>query len=167
MTHADSALFPYAGTDGWSGTDTSQSAAANNREAAADKQAAVLELLEERKARGLTVVDVRNMLIGHHGTASRVLSVLHVGGRILRLKESRDGAKIYVLPKYQMTRAIEPYQSNAAKHRYKSMTDARSALERLRSAIPPSALFEYQLGWDAALSAALGEIQELIDTAVD
>lgn len=158
------ALFPYAGTDGHSGTETSKQAAEDHHETAGDKQNAVLNALAEKKARGLTVVDVRNTLIPHHGTASRVLSVLHVGGRILRLKERRDGSKVYVLPQYQMTRPIERYIATKSKHRRAALIDARSALERLRSTGTPSPLVEYQMGWDAACSAALADVQELLDT---
>lgn len=165
MTSNNEALLPFAGSDGWSGTETSQKAAESHLVTAADKQIATLNLLREKKARGVTVVDLRNTIIPHHGTASRVLSVLHVSGKILRLKESRDGAKVYVLPEYQMTRVVEPRLSNAAKHKRESLINARGALERLRNAQPPSPLFDYQLGWEAGVSAALGEVQELIDGA--
>lgn len=158
------ALFPYAGSDGFSGTDTSEQAAEDHHETAGDKQNAVLELLGERKARGLTVVDVRNILIKHHGTASRVLTVLHVGGKIIRLKESRDGAKVYVLPEYQMTRPIERYISTKSKHRTAALIDARGAIEGLRNAGTPSPLVEYQMGYDAGCSAALDRVQDLLDT---
>src|SRR5690606_32543084 len=108
--------------------------------------------------------DVRNTLIPHHGTASRVLSVLHIGGRIIRLKESRDGAKVYVLPEYQMTRPVERYASTRSKHRTAALTDARSALERLRNAGATSPLPEYQMGWQDGVSAALAQVQTLLDT---
>lgn len=158
------ALFPYDGTDGNSGTSTSLAAAEEHHATAGDKQNAVLELLEERGARGLTVVDVRNMVVTHHGTASRVLTVLHVGGKILRLKESRDGAKVYVLPKFQMTRPIERYVSTRTKHRNAALVDVRSAVERLRNLGSNSPLLEYQLGYDAALSSVLASIQHRLDT---
>lgn len=158
------ALFPYAdGTDGWSGTETSQRATERSLETAGDKQLAVLEALGEQGVRGLTVVDVRNTLIPHHGTASRVLSVLHISGRALRLKESRDGAKVYVLPEHQAGRTVEPYVSTRSKHRTKALTDARSTLERLRSAGSTSPLPEYQMGWEDGVSAALARVQDLLD----
>lgn len=164
MKPVSEALFPYDDTDGHSGTSTSLAAAEEHHDTAGDKQNAVLELLEERGARGLTVVDVRNMVVPHHGTASRVLTVLHVGGRILRLKEARDGAKVYVLPKYQMTRPIERYVSTRTKHRNAALVDVRSAVEGLRNLGSNSPLLEYQLGYDAALSSVLASIQHRLDT---
>jgi predicted nucleic acid-binding Zn ribbon protein len=45
---------------------------------------------------GLTWKELSEITGLHHGTASGVLSVLHKSGRIARLKESRDGCKVYV-----------------------------------------------------------------------
>lgn len=158
------ASLPYAGTDGYSGTDTSQKAAEDHRESAGERQRSVLAMLEERGARGVTVVDVRNTLIPHHGTASRVLTVLHIDGKILRLKESRDNAKIYVLPQYRMTRTVEVYRGTKAKHQYEALAEVRKALEGLRDRGAPSALPVYQLGWKDAIGAALADVYRYAET---
>ena len=157
----EEALFPYAGTDGHSGTDTSRAAADEHHATAGDRQAAVLMLMQTRGARGVTVVDIRNTLIPHHGTASRVLTVLHVGGKIERLKESRDGAKIYVLPSFRMGRVVEPYRKANVKYKHQALQDARSAVERLKSRGASAHSTEFSDGWSAALGAVLGEIYKL------
>jgi predicted nucleic acid-binding Zn ribbon protein len=45
---------------------------------------------------GLTWKEFSEITGLHHGTASGVLSVLHKTGRIARLKETRNGCKVYV-----------------------------------------------------------------------
>lgn len=90
--------LPYNGTSGHSGTDTSQERAlhADRSGKTALRQAQALLLLERRQNLGLTWREFSDLSGLHHGTASGVLSVLHKSGRIARLKESRDGCKIYV-----------------------------------------------------------------------
>jgi predicted transcriptional regulator len=60
------------------------------------RQAQTLNLLAQRKLVGITWKELSEITGLHHGTASGVLSVLHKAGRIARLKESRDGCKVYV-----------------------------------------------------------------------
>lgn len=156
--------FPYAGTDGHSGTDTSRQAADDHHDSAPERQDSVITLLQERGARGVTVVDVRNTLIPHHGTASRVLTVLHIAGRVLRLKESRDGAKIYVLPEFRMTRPVEVYRGTKAKHQYETLMELQRTVESLKADGAPSRLPVFQLGWDEALGRVLGEIYRYAET---
>ena len=81
--------LPYAGTSGWSGSDTSRT-----RAVTAD-------------ASGQTWAELGDKLGAHHGTASGVLSVLHKAGRIDRLTERRDRCKVYVLPEFTAGREIE------------------------------------------------------------
>jgi hypothetical protein len=90
--------LPYNGTSGHSGTDTSKARAlrADRSGKTALRQAQALNLLSQRKMSGLTWKELSEITGLHHGTASGVLSVLHKSGRIARLKESRDGCKVYV-----------------------------------------------------------------------
>lgn len=156
--------FPYAGTDGHSGTDTSRKAADDHHDSAPERQDSVINLLLERGARGVTVVDVRNSLIPHHGTASRVLTVLHIAGRVLRLKESRDGAKIYVLPEFRGSRPIEIYRGTKAKHQYETLMELQGVVETLKAQGGPSVLPLFQIGWQEAMGAVLAEIYRYSET---
>ena len=90
--------LPYNGTSGHSGTDTSKERAlhADRSGKTALRQAQALNLLSQREMTGLTWKELSEITGLHHGTASGVLSVLHKTGRIARLKESRDGCKVYV-----------------------------------------------------------------------
>ena len=90
--------LPYSGTSGHSGTDTSKARAlhADRSGKTALRQAQTLNLLAQRKMLGITWKELSEITGLHHGTASGVLSVLHKAGRIARLKESRDGCKVYV-----------------------------------------------------------------------
>ena len=90
--------LPYNGTSGHSGTTTSKERAlhADRSGKTALRQAQALNLLSQREMRGLTWKELSEITGLHHGTASGVLSVLHKTGRIARLKEARDGCKIYV-----------------------------------------------------------------------
>jgi predicted transcriptional regulator len=56
---------------------------------------------------GLTWKELSQITGLHHGTASGVLSVLHKTGRIARLKESRDGCKVYVDVSFIEGRVVE------------------------------------------------------------
>lgn len=90
--------LPYAGTSGHSGTDTSRERAlrADRSGKTALRQAQALNLLSQRELVGLTWKELSEITGLHHGTASGVLSVLHKSGRIARLKETRNGCKVYV-----------------------------------------------------------------------
>jgi len=90
--------LPYNGTSGHSGSDTSRQRAlsADRSGKTALRQAQALNLLSQRDMLGLTWKELSQITGLHHGTASGVLSVLHKTGRIARLKESRDGCKVYV-----------------------------------------------------------------------
>lgn len=92
------AELPYNGTSGHSGTDTSKERAlhADRSGKTALRQAQALNLLSERTFHGITWKELSEVTGLHHGTASGVLSVLHKAGRIARLKDSRNGCKVYV-----------------------------------------------------------------------
>jgi DNA-binding MarR family transcriptional regulator len=90
--------LPYNGTSGHSGTETSKERALNADWSGktAQRQVQALNLLSQREMAGLTWKELSEITGLHHGTASGVLSVLHKTGRIARLKESRNGCKVYV-----------------------------------------------------------------------
>ena len=92
------AELPYNGTSGHSGTETSKERAlhADRSGKTALRQAQALNLLSERTFQGITWKELSEITGLHHGTASGVLSVLHKAGRIARLKDSRNGCKVYV-----------------------------------------------------------------------
>jgi hypothetical protein len=95
--------LPYAGTSGWSGSDTSR-----ERQEAQDgdgttsaRQRRVLTWLAERGPVGATWKDVAGRYDWHHGQASGALSTLHKEGRVARLaEERRTKCAVYVLPEH-------------------------------------------------------------------
>lgn len=97
-----SADLPYAGTSGWSGTDTSEERARDADESGTTgkRQRRVLAVLEIPQEYGITVTELRGITGWHHGTASGTLSVLHKAGRIARLTDKRERCHVYVLPEY-------------------------------------------------------------------
>lgn len=111
MTSPDLPLIPFAGTSGWSGTDTSHHRA---REEDSDgtttrRQRITLSALEAAGPVGLTWKELGSHVGWHHGQASGVLSILHMAARIARLQEKRDRCRVYVLPAYVQDRDTEPY----------------------------------------------------------
>jgi hypothetical protein len=93
-------LLPYAGTSGWSGSDTSRARAvrADSDGTTSAHQRQALGSLAWRGSGGVTWRELADEYGWHHGTASGVLSVLHKEGRIARLSISRNRCKVYVLP---------------------------------------------------------------------
>lgn len=106
--------LPYAGTSGWSGSDTSRTRAvtADYSGQTLDRQQTVIRLLRDSGSVGMTWKDLSVFTGWHHGTASGALSVLHKVEKICRLTDKRDKCKIYVLPEYVNDRPIEPHRGN-------------------------------------------------------
>ena len=106
--------LPYDQTSGHSGTDTSKARAveADKSGKTAMRQAQAIDLLNENYERGLTWKEFSLITGLHHGTASGVLSVLHKAGRIARIKESRNGCKVYVGLNWVENRIIEKQGRN-------------------------------------------------------
>lgn len=106
--------LPYDQTSGHSGTDTSKARAihADRSGKTAMRQAQALELLNQMGKSGLTWKEFSQITGLHHGTASGVLSVLHKAGRIARLKESRNGCKVYVGLNWVENRLVEKQGRN-------------------------------------------------------
>ena len=92
---------PYAGTAGWSGTETSKERALINLRTGKElnNQQKALALLKDNPA-GLTWKQLAIALTIHHGTASGVLSVLHKSGAIIRSANVRDRCAIYYSLQY-------------------------------------------------------------------
>jgi hypothetical protein len=101
---------PYAGTSGWSGSDTSRERAKRNdaNGTTSTTQHAILDAVESSGFHGMTIADIREQFPDrHHGTLSGALTVLHMEGHLLRLAAKRSACKIYVAPRYRSGRDIE------------------------------------------------------------
>jgi hypothetical protein len=107
---SDDAALPYAGTEGFAGSDTSRAQAIKDviSGTASKRQRFILILAQRAKERGITVADVRDSTL-HHGRVSGALSVLHKVGKLARLTEVRDKCKVYVLPEFVNDRQTEPH----------------------------------------------------------
>ncbi len=104
-------VLPYAGTSGWSGSESSRARAAadDSTGATAHRQSVVLRSLGAAGHAGLTWRELSGQTGWHHGQASGALSALHKSGRIARLREARGRCKVYVLPQFADGRPTEPH----------------------------------------------------------
>lgn len=102
MTDTALPVTPYAGTSGYSGSDTSMERAVREDSdgTTRDRQAATLASLRARHADGLTYRELGLAHGWHHGQSSGVLSTLHKEGLVARLTERRNRCAVYVLPEY-------------------------------------------------------------------
>lgn len=118
IVFADTPILPYAGTSGWSGSETSrQRASKNDSEGTTGKrQAITLDLLQKSGTEGLTWHELDELTDWGHGSASGVLSVLHGAGLIQRLTEIRGGSKVYVTPPYVLGRDTETKKQKVCRH---------------------------------------------------
>jgi hypothetical protein len=119
------AALPYAGTSGWSGSETSRATAVDqdNDGRTLDKQQRTLTILAYEhvvdrstnppryvgRSYGYTWRELDNATGWGHGSTSRVLSDLHKAGLLARLSEVRNRCKVYVLPEYVGGRETEPH----------------------------------------------------------
>ena len=103
--------LPFAGTSGWSGSDTSEKRARQNDGDGTTKarQKQAFEFIAQQRTFGITWKELSERTGLHHGSASGVLSVLHLANKIKRLKESRNNCKVYVLPEFVNGRVVEKY----------------------------------------------------------
>lgn len=101
--------LPYNGTSGWSGTSTSRDRAkTQDRDGTTSRrQAETLSELNIAGQQGLTWKELAEQTGLHHGSASGVLSVLHLAGKVARLHESRNRCKVYVLHQFVNGRKTE------------------------------------------------------------
>lgn len=107
-----SAYVPYDGTAGWSGTDTSKQRALDNISSGREEnnQKKALHLLKHMGTLGLTWKELATETGWHHGTASGVLSVLHMSGAIVRTYTIRNRCKVYVHQNFKDEVKVEPYK---------------------------------------------------------
>ena len=103
------AYVPYAGTAGHAGTSTSKERALYNLRTGKEynNQQKALALLKDNP-NGLTWKEFGSALDIHHGTASGVLSVLHLSSAIVRTYTKRNGCKVYVHQNFKDEVKIEP-----------------------------------------------------------
>ena len=109
--------LPYAGTSGWSGSDTSRDRAeAEDRDGiTSHRQQAALTVIAASANDGVTWAELAASYKWHHGQASSVLSVLHKTGHIVRLTKRRGRSAVYVLPEWVQGRETSEYAANKKK----------------------------------------------------
>lgn len=109
--------LPYAGTSGWSGSETSRERAVSEdaRGTTTMRQGVVLSLIRQSRNVGMTWREVSEVTGWHHGQASGVLSVLHKTGHLVRLTDRRDRCALYVMPEWVQGRDTSPHGGNKRK----------------------------------------------------
>ena len=151
--------LPYAGTEGYAGSDTSrQRALAEAVDGTASKRQRYILILAERAGeKGITVAELRDSTL-HHGRVSGALSVLHKVGKLARLTEVRGKCKVYVLPKYVKDRPVEPH--GVVHKADRDTLDAATLIENyLRRGEDLDALFDFETK-DDPHTAALWRLVE-------
>jgi DNA-binding MarR family transcriptional regulator len=111
-------LTPYAGTSGWSGSDTSRERAQQQDSdgTTSKRQKITLDYIKYYENYGVTWKELSNLTGWHHGSASGVLSVLHKAGVIVRLTARRNRCVIYVSPEYTNNRETAKIKVKTCKH---------------------------------------------------
>jgi len=120
--------LPYAGSSGWSGTDTSRERAEHmdSTGKTVKNQQLALHLMDLKTAKGVTWKDLSHWFDWHHGTASGVLSALHKSEKVVRLLERRDGCRVYVLPEYVDGRKFDlPRRNMPSKEVFEMLIELR------------------------------------------
>lgn len=114
---ATAVTLPYAGTSGWSGSQTSYERAKINDTSGktAKLQKMFLDDLERAGNLGLTSREWGDMHNLEHQTYSSVPSLLHLGGFIVRLTQRRGRHQVYVMPQWVNGRVESPHKSNKPK----------------------------------------------------
>jgi predicted transcriptional regulator len=75
-----------------------------------NNQELALHMLKRAGTVGLTWKDIATTTGWHHGTASGVLSVLHMSGAIVRTYTVRNKCKVYVHQNFKDEVNVEPYK---------------------------------------------------------
>ena len=112
-------VLPFAGTSGWSGSDSSRDRAKQQDSdgTTANRQTLTLRVLwEESKYDGITWAELTERTGWHHGSSSGVLSVLHKEGLIVRLRERRNKCAVYVAPVFVNGREISERKVKTCKN---------------------------------------------------
>ena len=108
--------LPYAGTSGWSGSETSRERAEDLDKSGITikrQQFVLSELLVSGKY-GMTWREL-DLYFSHHGVSTALLSVLHKTGAIERLSERRNRCSVYVLPEFVYGRETQAQGRKKAK----------------------------------------------------
>lgn len=129
-------VLPYAGTSGWSGSETSRERA-ENADASGEtthRQIITLEIISAAAGDGITWQELSTVTGWHHGTASSLLSVLHKSGHIERLTTRRNRCQIYVLPEHVNGRELAKYKPNTSAEIITELREALAETERLLAA---------------------------------
>jgi hypothetical protein len=107
------AYLPYAGTSGWSGSQTSYERAISTDESGltSHNQLMFMSDLLFTGAEGLTAREWGHLRNLEHQTYSSIPSILHEGGFVERLVQKRGRHQIYVLPEYVNGRETAPHRS--------------------------------------------------------
>lgn len=148
--------LPYAGTEGYSGSDTSEERARAEAAdgTAASRQAQVRRMLRARGAEGMTVKEFREATGHHHGKASGTLSSMHKDGDVVRLAERRNRCEVYVLPAYVNGRETR------SQGREKPVSEVDAFLQEWLTR-DPSAHRDNPAAWSKAGNDPLGFIRGL------
>lgn len=111
-------VLPYAGTSGWSGTNTSKERAitADRNGETKLRQNQTITHTRHQGVRGLTWAELSEITNWHHGTSSGALSVLNKAGRLVRLKERRNRSSVYVTPEFVNGRTISIQRTKTCKN---------------------------------------------------
>ncbi len=111
------ATLPYAGTSGWSGSQTSYERVKtlDKSGATAKYQKMFLDDLYRAGNEGLTSREWGELHGLEHQTYSSVPSVLHLGGFVVRLAQRRNRHQVYVIPQWVNGRVESPHKSNKVK----------------------------------------------------
>lgn len=111
-------VLPYAGTSGWSGTNTSRERAIteDGNGTTGLRQRQTITHVRHQEFRGLTWKELSEITNWHHGQASGALSVLHKAGLIARLVERRNKCAIYVAPEFVNGRKYSLQKIKTCKH---------------------------------------------------
>lgn len=137
--HGFEPSLTYANTSGWSGTETSKRRAFDNDEKGhtAHVQRDILMAVASKEERGATVAELRMMFPhNHHGSISSALTNLHRDGRLVRLQETRERCKVYVIPDCWNGRPFEPPITNVRwKERAEKLAVENENLKRRLGAI--------------------------------
>ena len=111
-------VLPYAGTSGWSGSDSSRDRAKTQDADGTTglRQSQTLFYVRNQTERGLTWKELSEITNWHHGSSSGALSVLHKAGLIVRLTQRRNKCAIYVTSEYINGREIAQRKVKTCKH---------------------------------------------------
>ena len=168
----DLPVTPYDGgtSSGYSGTTTSHARALQEDADGTTKgrQEQTLSIATMKVDHGLTVKELREWANWHHGQASSALSNLHQAGRLVRLTETRDRCKVYVLPDYAGDRPTEPHGERQSKPRTPKSrgpvtltpteADALAAM-RTRLASPEASVHSLGVRFTDQLAAVCGALE--------